>query len=156
MWDQIIKSITAGVAVIGALIAVFNYLHSRDKEVAEAMEARRKEIVVAKRQSQQPFLSLQLQLYDEATKVAADLANLPKDEAKWSDAKARFLQLFWGELVLVEDAAVATAMGKVRDALVKFEKDGNQAPLIPAARDLAEACRQSVERSWDYELPGLK
>ena len=145
MWELIVKSVTAGVAVIGALIAVFNYLDSRSKE-----------ILVATRESQKPFLELQLKRYDEATQATADLAILPRDGTKWSEARTRFWELYWGQLGLVEDRDVAAAMAEFQQALKQFEDNkGSQQQLAPLALKIAHACRRSIEKSWDYELPPL-
>lgn len=94
-----------------------------------------------------PFLEKQLALYTEATEVAAKLATSQSDD-ELDAAKKRFLALYWGELALVEDKAVETAMVKFKQALDGNNK-GHQLEQLSLA--LAHACRDSLAMSWKVE-----
>lgn len=94
-----------------------------------------------------PFLEKQLSLYIEATQVAAKLAT-SQNEDEIESAKKRFLTLFWGELALVEDEAVETAMVKLKQAMDNNSK-GHQLEQLSLA--LAHACRDSLAISWKVE-----
>ncbi|HEY0074672.1 MAG TPA: hypothetical protein VGB77_11260 [Abditibacteriaceae bacterium] len=74
-------------------------------EYLQRIEANRN----ARRESQKPFLSKQLELYFEAAKVTARLANTT-DKAEQKSLKIRFNELYWGELAVVEDDNVKEAM----------------------------------------------
>lgn len=94
-----------------------------------------------------PFLEKQLSLYTEATQVAAKLAT-SQNNNELDAAKERFLALYWGELALVEDKAVETAMVKLKQALDDNNK-GHQ--LEQLSLGLAHACRDSLAISWKVE-----
>lgn len=91
-----------------------------------------------------PFLERQLALYSEATKVAAQVATLGQSEAG-KKARARFWELYWGELALVENRAVEAAMKRMGDAL---RADMPQETLQYASLAVAHACRESLDKSW--------
>lgn len=110
---------------------------AREVEIARLAETRRIEAT-------KPFLDRQLILYSEATKVAAQVATLGETEAG-RKARARFWELYWGELALVENRDVEAAMKRMGDAL----KDGASAEVLQRrSLDIAHACRQSLDRSW--------
>ena len=91
-----------------------------------------------------PFLDRQLTLYTDATKAAATIATskLPEEIAA---ARNKFFLLFWGELVMVEDRHVESAMVEFRNAL-NAGKEG--AELEQLSLRLARACRNSLAQSW--------
>lgn len=92
----------------------------------------------------EPFLKQQLALFREATAVTATLAS-SKDQAEVAKARARFWQLYWGELGLVERGGVARAMADFGRAL----KEGtSQESLGPLALNLAHVCRDELAASW--------
>ena len=91
-----------------------------------------------------PYLDKQLALYTEATQVTASLATTI-DEKERAKLKKRFMELYWGELGLVERGGVALAMANFRLGL-----DRNAAPaeLGTLALALAHACRDELAASW--------
>lgn len=67
-----------------------------------------------------PFLERQLKLYTEASEVAARIATGTSgviDEFEIRKAIARFWQLYYGELALVENMEVEDAMVQLDDAI---------------------------------------
>jgi hypothetical protein len=79
-------------------------------------------------------------LYDRAVKVAEDLAGA----ARWEDvgrAREEFWELYWGELVMVEDRAVERAMIRLGDALDRWQAGPAPPELGQRAADLRRACR---------------
>ena len=106
-----------------------------------------------------PFLDRQLKLYTDATQAASTMAT-SKSLEEVDAAKNRFFQLFWGELVMVEDRRVESAMVDFRDA-IHTGKKGLQ--LEQSSLRLARACRDSLAESWGvrqwqdpHNLPELK
>jgi hypothetical protein len=94
-----------------------------------------------------PFLDLQLKLYTEATKVVATIAT--STVATDVDvATKRFWALYWGEMSLVEDAKVESAMVAVSMALNQG-KTGSE--LGQQSLSLAHAIRDSLANSWGVE-----
>src|SRR5262245_23121160 len=62
--------------------------------------------------ARRPFLDLQLKLYQDATKTASILAT-SNDAKELEEAEARFWQLYWGELGLVENGGIKSDNGGV-------------------------------------------
>lgn len=94
-----------------------------------------------------PFLDRQLTLYTEATQAAATLATSSSDDEIIA-AKQRFWSLYWGELALVEDARVETAMVQLGRALRQDQPQGDVQLL---SLKLAHACRDSLAKSWGVQ-----
>lgn len=95
-------------------------------------------------EANRPFLDRQLALYTDVTRAAATLAT-SSDQALIDAAQARFMELFWGELALVEDPGVEHAMIAFRAKLVS---DAGEESLSVLSVRLAHACRESLARSW--------
>lgn len=94
-----------------------------------------------------PFLDRQLTLYTEATQVAATLATSASD-GQVAAATQRFWALYWGELALVEDRRVESAMVQLGEALERG-KAGPELQGLSLA--LARACRDSLAESWGVQ-----
>jgi hypothetical protein len=110
--------------------------------------------------ARRPFLDLQLKLYQEATKTASVLAT-SDDTQELKAAEARFWQLYWGELGLVENGGIKSENGGVESAMVRFggelQKGGKDRGLLKnLALALAHTCRNSLAQSWnvrDWQAP---
>lgn len=103
------------------------------------------QFLVTKRiEARQAYLSYQLKTYQDAARVAAQLATLPKDHAARPAALERFWELYWGELVLVEDPVVEARM-----AMFKRGMDADSSRLPEMAYCLAHSLRSSLASSWD-------
>ena len=82
-------------------------------------------------------------------------------EETWDRAKHRFWELHWGELVLVEDKDVRTAMAQFGRQVTEIEKCrahseeclDAQARLKPLSLELSRAIRASIQSGWGYNLP---
>ena len=61
---------------------------------------------------------------------------------------ARFWELYWGELALVEDRRVEGAMKAFGDALIA---GASADALQRLSLSLAHACRESLAESWGVE-----
>lgn len=158
------KIVLAFVAVLGFLWGVFKYLDAREQEVLRNESQEKQHAETRRIEATRPYLERQLKLYTEATQVAARIATTDKDNANGDvddavlddplgpstpkDAKARFWQLYWGELALVEDKRVESAMKNYGDALLH-----NASPdiLRGLSLSLAHACRDSLAESWAVE-----
>ncbi|MGY3437192.1 MULTISPECIES: hypothetical protein [unclassified Marinovum] len=133
--DQAIKTATAVVAAAGFLFGVYQFLQTQ--AIAAAT----------------PYLQKQLTWCEEAVETTAAIATAtPPDPAD----VARFWQMYWGVMVLIEDEAIERTM-------VAFGRDldpGDQQPKISAevgqqppnlprrALAVARACRTSLARDW--------
>lgn len=106
---------------------------------------------VRKIEASQPFLKLQLALFEEATRTTAFVAT-SDDPGNEKDKTKRFWQLYWGELALVEHGEVETAMIRYGELLnsktygLKMQK---------AALEIAHACREELAKSWKVDYWNL-
>ena len=157
-----VLSVVAGVVISVAAFFAAQAKES-DQRKAEA-ETRRLELQKrehderiqneqAARESLRPFLELRQQRYLDAIRAAAVLiaseAHKP-DEVK--AAHKRFFELYWGELSMVEDKNVETAMIALAKVIDQEAIKGNDAQL--ASLNLAHALRDSLIRSWHLaEVP---
>ncbi len=91
-----------------------------------------------------PFLNRQLELYTTATKTAATLAT-GDDSLEKTAALKKFWSLYWGELALVEDEEVETAMVRMGKGV---EKGVSREELQKLSLKLAHAIRDSLADSW--------
>jgi hypothetical protein len=146
--DQALK--LAGVAGAIATFA-WGVVQWRDKSSQDlrqqAAEAERS-AQTRKIEATRPFLDRQLALYTEATQVAAKIATLPASEAR-AKAVGRFWELYWGELAMVENAAVEGAMKRFGEVLAGND-DRKQLQLLSLA--LAHACRESLDKAWGINV----
>ncbi|MGR3780390.1 MAG: hypothetical protein ACU0DT_03890 [Albimonas sp.] len=135
--ERVLKSlglmVTAAVGLGGLAISAWNYAATQE------LAARR------------PFLERQMTLCFEASRLAAQLATSP-DAAVRSQAGARFEELYWGELAIVEDAPVEQAMVAFRRTWTAGEDAS--ALRAPALR-IAHSCRELVLSSWGIDLGPL-
>ena len=115
-----------------------------------------------------PFLERQLELYTVVTRAASMIAT-SDDEKSVEQAIGTFLQLYSGELALVQNEEVAIAMQNYRRALQDFEArpaaPGDEAApqsapvtaedqrqgLQQLSLNLASACRKSLAKSWHVD-----
>ena len=161
-WDLLIK----GFGAIAVLFSIWFTYHqyrgtvakeeqNRADKAVKDTEQKEREIQSALRESQKPFLERQLTLYLDASRTAAKLATLENGPAK-EEARKRFLELYWGELSLVEDKEVESAMVLFGQALTQFEDQQiDRFALQTKSFDLAHSCRKSLEQSWGYNLAAL-
>ncbi len=135
--EQALKVFGVLVAAAGFLWGIYQYFDKRDREIENTrVEAAR------------PFLERQLKLYTEASQVAAVLAT-SEDRAQRNKAEKRFFELYWGELALVENPGVETAMVRFKDGLVSGASPDQ---LQQLSLKLAGALRASLADSWGVDL----
>ena len=142
--EQALKTAGVLVAVAGFVWGVYQYFDKRDREIENARVA-----------AARPFLERQLALYTDASRSAAVIAT-SDDAAERAKAEARFWELYWGELALVEDRTVEAAMVAFRNGLVN---EADQRQLQGLSLTLAHVLRDSLAASWGVELwrrPGAK
>lgn len=142
MTETTIKHLSTTATIIsvvtGVVISVLTYKAAADRDAkTRKMEAAR------------PFLELRQKLYVEALNTAAVLASPSyHDSTEIAKAKKRFLELYWGELVLVENKGIDTLM-------VDIAREQNLLTDTCAAKDyiitLARSMRQSLKQSWGID-----
>lgn len=138
-----------GVAVVAVAVGVWQYRLTSQSEFIR------------------PVREAQLRLYQEASSAAAQIATLPRESSEWTKAKQEFLRLYYGPLAIVESFDHAIEHNErltVEDAMVIFksclddEKRCNEldADLPGLSLALAHSCRESLGRSWGYEVKQLE
>ena len=149
-----------------AVWTVVTYLEARKTEFNQSLEAKRtelrrsaeetqKELTALQWKAQRPFLKRQMELCFEAVETASTLATAT-DPAKWEMARTRFWGLYWGELALVENQAVAQKMVEFGKKLENESMDDlpiNE--LTVPSLQIAYQCRALIGESWKVELPEL-
>lgn len=109
----------------------------------------------SQREFKRKFWEKQLDLYQEASRSAAQLSIIQDEEAR-VPIYQRFLELYHGEMVLVEDNQVKNAMKSFVELYIDYQDNrGLQDELQSSARALARTCRKSLADSWDIDLEDL-
>jgi hypothetical protein len=141
LWDMILKSVTAGLGIAGALWAIYGYLDGKKRDrTTRFIEA------------QKPFSSKRQDLYFAAVSAAAIIASEVTPERR-SKAEATFWRLYWGTMAVVEDKAVEGAMVAFGKQL--YESPNDLGELRRRALSLARTCRAGLAESWQVDLPEL-
>jgi hypothetical protein len=139
--------------VVGVIISVRTFAHSQEKDRQERLTEANKQIVEAQKyraqretEARRPFAELRQRLYSEAIQSAAVLSNPGLHTAtEIAAARARFWELYWGELSLVEGQGVESAMKKLGDTL---DPGHAVTPAQVATYDLAHRLRDSLQKTW--------
>jgi hypothetical protein len=123
-------------------------------------------VVSSQRDFIKPLREAQLTQYIAASGAAASIATLPRDSDEWKKSRDEFLRLFYGPLAVFENfdhKSVETKL-TVELAMIIFKSclddlDGckrNGGNLHDLSLALAHACRESLGKSWGYDLPQLR
>jgi hypothetical protein len=141
----------------GALWALYTYL-DHAKEAAKTLALSEKNLAIERNaqseresrtrliEAQKPFLDKQLNLYFETSQVVGRLVTEDLSSSNWTKDRARFEELYWSELTMVEHAEVASAMVEFRSVL--RSNPINMDTLRTSALTLAHALRRGIEESW--------
>jgi len=134
--DALLKTVQVLSVVVGVVVSVLSFNATREKEA----EARRAEAM-------KPFLELRQELYMEAVKAAAVLANPETHtEEETRNARKRFRELYVAELSMVESSVVEKQMIELAR---KIDPELTQLSAAQqAAYNLAHALRDSFVASW--------
>jgi hypothetical protein len=157
--------VPALVTIVGGLFVAYRYItdqrHARDQESKQANQENIARLIEARK----PFAAIQLQLFIEAGKIAGQLAAFDKSTLNWMENDAwksdyaRFYQLFWTELSIVEDEGIKVAMQDFSRQLKKVVSHptdlGEQKQLNNVAYRLALAIRGGIEKMWVLDLDRL-
>jgi hypothetical protein len=134
--ENILKVLTLAGAVIGFGIGLWQWtIKEHQSAVSRRLEATK------------PFLQRQLKLYTEASQIAAKIATHGLAETS-GDVQTRFWELFWGELALVENKSVESAMIDMGNA-IEDKCEGDY--LEQTSLKLSHAMRASLDKSWGID-----
>ncbi len=167
-WERFIgyflPFLTVLAAVVGLVIS-YNQFNQRLEDDRRSREDQlkaglKRDYESREKEFQKTFWDKQILLYTEAANATSTIANSQPETDEWKKAKNRFWQLYWGELVLVEDIDVSKAMKEFGNCLKGF---GDQCDT-PAKREftlkqlsfkLSNECRKSLVKSWSIPLNEL-
>ena len=154
-WDIVFKWIGLIALIVSAMWTVNKYSQDRRDEFKKEQETRQ-----ADRNSF--VFQRQAALYFDASRAAATLVSAA-DSKQQADARVRFEQLYWGELVVVEDRRVELAMiafhrcleSKGKSCTRASEKqdgtkldDSATLSLLELSLDLGACTRTSLKEAW--------
>jgi hypothetical protein len=163
-FEQVFKILSTAGAIGTFLWTVYVWRDKARKDSDAAKQDAVRESLTRRIEATKPFLELQLSLYTEATTLASFIATT-EDQAEIQSAVKRFKQLFAGELALVENTEVASAMEAFRRALPTLpsgnepqqdagasqsaiDRKMEKLALAQLSLNLARAFRNSLARSW--------
>jgi hypothetical protein len=126
------ETLEHGLKVIGSVIAVCSLL------LGGAQFIRNQTVEAAK-----PYLQSKLKWCEEAVETASFIATA--EPAAAATKTARFWQMYWGVMGLVENKRVTEAMMRFGDAITAKES-----PETMKVRSIAlsQACRAEMAESW--------
>jgi hypothetical protein len=140
LWNLILKAVSGYLAIIGAVIAAFKYLDER----AEHSEA-------ALRESKKGFLDKRQDVYFRLGEALAEIMNHDPGDGEWVPAKMSFYKLYWGEISLVSDKAVTSAVEDFQRDLDKVEDSMAKENLAPQCVAIMQECRKSLGDMWNVD-----
>ena len=173
--DTIIKWLSVPLAIAGFTIALLTYVGQQSEARSQAatiekdrlaaaaaeesgrIEREKRDAIVRAESYRSQFWQSQLRLYLEATKAASTLATASDSKSpSYQEARARFDQLYYGELCVVESSDVSGRMVDFRKLLIAVEEGVQSRELLKSASmSLARACRKSSEDVWNIQLGEL-
>jgi hypothetical protein len=154
-FEQAFKILSTAGAIGTFLWTVYVWRDKARKDSEAAKQDAERESLTRRIEATKPFLELQLRLYTEATQMASIIAT--SEFASEIDLPMkRFKQLFAGELALVENTEVASAMEAFRRALPtlqgetlpRSDREMERLALLQLSLNLAYAFKNSLARSW--------
>ena len=170
--EKFIPIITALIAVIGVWFGVYQYFDQQQKEVEKRKDEEKERLQSFESELRRandsrelelrkPFWEKQLELYFAASEAAATIST-SSDPVHRRAAEAKFWNLYWGPLAIVEDAGMKKPEDAViESAMVRFgwcldgTEECSRAELKQRSLSLAHKLRESVGKSWDVKFADL-
>lgn len=145
-WSTLISALALLGAGFAAYISLVQYFDTREKE----QKTFDLQVQTARIEAKKPFYAKYLDLCTEATNAAAIIAST-SDSKKRAAGESDFWRLYWGQLAIVEDPQVESAM-VVFGRCLHGECDKDKEFL---ALDIAHSCRNGISAKWDLTLEAL-
>lgn len=143
--DVIFRYITILGTAIAFLWGTYRYFNDLAVERTKERQTAAAANSVQKIAASKPFLDKQLKLFEEVTQITAFLATVPESPDR-EEKILRFKQLYWGEMALVEQGPVESAMVKFKQGL---ENNASISDMQQLSLQIAHACREELAQSWD-------
>ena len=145
--ETVLKLLSPLLAIAAFVWGVYTYRDTARQQLIRQRAEADRTAETRRIEATRPYLDKQLALYTEATKVTASLATTT-DQKERAKLQKRFMELYWGELGLVERGGVSLAMVEFRRAL---DRNAGPSELGTLALALAHACRDELAASWGTE-----
>ncbi|HEX5171977.1 MAG TPA: hypothetical protein VFW11_22515 [Cyclobacteriaceae bacterium] len=155
--DLLIRAIGPALVLAGIIVGIIQFKQNATADRTARNGQYNMTLAQAQREAKKPFYERQFSLYLEAADVTSRIAN-PINEDDRGKAVARFWQLYWGQLAVVESAEVATAMVHFKEVLENdaLTGDARRTELSLKAYELAHQCRDSFIDSWKVETEEIR
>ena len=138
------------VPVITLLIALGSFWFGFYQVFSEYQRARD----LSEKEFRRKFYEKQLEVYFKLSETAAKLST-EEDANQIQSLRQSFLELYYGNLNIVQDWQVESAAARFENSLNEFvNKRGSREKLQADARALANACRNSFRDVWN--IPFLR
>jgi len=151
---RFIPLITVMIAVAGFWFTVHQYNAQQAAGAKQQQQAADKLASDREQALLKPVWDKRLELYFTASETAATIA-LSKDKADRDKAESKFMQLYAGPLIIVEDTGVEDAMIMFRKCLTG-QDSCDEAELQRRSQALASRARDSIGESFNIKLGDLK
>lgn len=166
VWHDVIPLlvpvVTAVIAVAGFVFAVGNFAkeqRAHAESLANELKLQSNELDARTEQEfRKRFWEERLTLYRRASKLAATIATAGSLDMVRQE-RSEFWQLYWGELAIIEDKEVLSAMVAYGEELQRREgiqhdpkgpsPASNIRDLSQLSYQLARACRNSLAKTWE-------
>jgi|GEM_PF-4785440 len=131
-WDIIIK----GIGIVATAATIYFGLVNFNRQRVDAAEL----------EFNRNFLKMQTEVYGEVCKNAGAIASNIEDPKAFEVEKNHFLGLYYGEMVLVEDPSVDSAMRELKSYVEIVEPRDAHMVIILKRKviELSEACKASL------------
>jgi hypothetical protein len=145
-------------AVVGGVWIAYTYLRNQREAHEDHARQAQSDAVSRSIEARKPFLARQLEIYFETAEIVGKLVTISNfEDPEWVRSRARYSQLFWTVLSLVEDADVKAGMeefvaqlrlieGPLEGQSKSFEEGFHE--LQQSGYRLARHLRKSLENSW--------
>jgi hypothetical protein len=132
LWDTIIKALGFVATALSIYFGLINF--NRQQAATADLEFRRN------------FWVKQTEVYSEVCKNAGTLIASINDRQAFNAEKEKFLGAYYGQMILVEDESVDSAMRELKSyvEIVDIKDEGMVNILKRKTVRLAEACKQSA------------
>ena len=146
--------VTVLIAVAGFWFTVHQYNRQQAATAKQQADAAAKLAADREQDLLRPFLQKRLELYFTASDTAATIA-LTKNKDERDKAESKFMQLYAGSLIIVEDTEVEGAMIAFHQCLTgQVQCDENE--LQRRAQAIGSRARDSIGKSYNIKLGDLK
>lgn len=146
--------VTVLIGVAGFWFTVHQYNNQQAAAAKQQADAAAKLAADREQDLLRPFLQRRLELYFTASDTAATIA-LSKDKSERDKAESKFMQLYAGSLIIVEDTEVENAMIAFHQCLTG-QDPCDQSELQRRSQALASRARDSISKSYNVKLEELK